>query len=484
MRRCGCLLALLTACPGGQEGSAVHSSAEVGGEASSFPPTGGEPTPPPPLEPGALRFAVIGDYGLDGAPMARVAALVAGWDPSFIVTVGDNNYYDGLASTIDANIGKHYHRFIAPYLGAHGPGAAENRFFPCPGNHDWKSGTLQPYLDYFTLPGNERYYRLRRGPVELFLLDSDEHEPDGLDPDGVQGQWLEAALADSTARFRVVLMHHAPHSSGMHLSTEQMRWPYAAWGADLVLAGHDHDYERLVVDGMYYVVTGTGGAALRSFSAETPGSQRGHSDSFGALRIDVDETWMTVDFIATSGARIDRLQLAADPPTQWQPRITTGSNWRYFESDPGPGWAAPTFADGAWASGAAPLGFGLGGEATKLAGGTATIRPLTTYFRRRFTADPGDRDAPLRLRLAVDDGAIVYLNGVEVYRINLPERPVHDATTAAVAVRDWFPLRLAETMLPGDALVPGENTLAVEVHQQFAFSSDLRFDLELAAGAP
>ena len=472
----------------GETGEAGEAGSMGAAEATSFtqptsdsgePPDTADP-PLPPLPPGVLRFAVIGDFGLDGAPEASVAARVSSWDPALVLTVGDNNYFTGAAETIDANIGKHYRGFIAPYVGGFGVGAAENRFFPCPGNHDWQTGSLQAYLDYFTLPGNERYYSVRRGEVEFFMLDSDYREPDGLTPTQAQGQWLEAALAGSDASFRVVAMHHAPHSSGLHGGLPAMRWPYADWGADLVLAGHDHDYERLVVDGLPYVVVGTSGAALRPFVTEAPGSQRGHADGFGALRIEASASALTVDFVDDGGARIDRLTLAAAPPTSWQTRVPRDSTWRYLERDPGPGWSVPEFVAEDWISGAAPLGFGVGGEATLLAGGEATKRPITTYFRHRFIVGAEDLGPWLRLRLAVDDAAIVYLNGTEVYRIDLREGPVDDATTAALPVGDWFPGRLSETLIAGDALRGGDNVLAVEVHQHAATSSDLRLELELA----
>src|SRR5690349_3582280 len=103
------------------------------------------------------RFAIIGDYGdpsQPGQPVADVANMVAGWSPEFVVTVGDNNYVFGQASTIDPNIGAYYSNFIGNYQGVYGPGSAINRFFPSLGNHDWESGALplgcQPYLDYFT----------------------------------------------------------------------------------------------------------------------------------------------------------------------------------------------------------------------------------------------------------------------------------------------------------------------------------------------
>ncbi|MBL4685160.1 MAG: metallophosphoesterase, partial [Nannocystaceae bacterium] len=126
--------------------------------------------------------AVIGDYGDASPSEAAVAALVHGWQPDLVVTLGDNNYPRGSARTIDANIGQYYHRYIAPYRGTFGKGAASNRFFPSLGNHDWRSPAAAPYLEYFDLPGNERYYDVRWGPVHFFALDSDRHEPDGVTP--------------------------------------------------------------------------------------------------------------------------------------------------------------------------------------------------------------------------------------------------------------------------------------------------------------
>ncbi len=469
---------------GGTSGAGSTMPGETSTSSGSSPTEGGDTGQEPP--PGTVRFAVIGDYGQDQESTREVAAMIRGWDPDFVATAGDNNYYTGSAKTIDVNIGKHYHAFISPYRGAYGLGATENRFFPSPGNHDWDGGSLDPYLAYFTLPGNERYYQLRRGPIELFFLDSDPREPDGVAPETIQGQWLEAALAESDAAFKVVLLHHPPRSSGYHRDSAWMQWPYAAWGADLVVGGHDHNYERIVADGLPMLVNGAGGAALRPFAVETVGSQRGHSDSFGALRVTVDAEKLVAEFVAPGGLLIDRVTLFAETPEQWASLVPTGASWRYEEHDPGPGWTAPEFDDAAWAEGAAPLGYGVGGEATKLPGGALPVRPMTTYLRHRFTAAEEDlvAGAPLRIRLAVDDGAVVYLNGVEVYRINLPEGKVTRGTRAVRSVGDWFAARMSETLIDGDALVAGENVLAVEVHQHFVYSSDLRLELELAAGAP
>ncbi|MFZ1402096.1 MAG: hypothetical protein WAW03_03330, partial [Anaerolineae bacterium] len=75
------------------------------------------PTPLPPVTPGTLRFAVIGDCGGGGQAEAAVAALVTSWNPDLVITLGDNNYPAGEATTIDPHIGQFYHDFIFPYTG-------------------------------------------------------------------------------------------------------------------------------------------------------------------------------------------------------------------------------------------------------------------------------------------------------------------------------------------------------------------------------
>src|SRR5918999_2176174 len=160
-----------------------------------------------PQEPDSITFAAIGDYGSNDANELDVSLLVKSWNPDFIITLGDNNYPDGEAATIDASIGKYYREFIYPYRGTYGAGASTNRFWPCIGNRDWDNQTgakLQPYLDYFTLPNNERYYDFVRGPVHFFVLDSEAEEPDGITSTSVQAQWLRNKLAASTAPWKIV----------------------------------------------------------------------------------------------------------------------------------------------------------------------------------------------------------------------------------------------------------------------------------------
>jgi tartrate-resistant acid phosphatase type 5 len=260
----------------------------------------------------STHFAALGDYGYDVAYEAPVARLVDCFEPDFIITLGDNNYTAGAADWIDRNIGKYFHRYIFPYVGDFGAGASENRFFPTLGNHDWFTPDAQPYLDYFVLPGNERYYDIVRGDVHLFALDSDENEPDGITADSIQGQWLRERLAASTARWRVVYMHHPPYSSSTHGSTLELQWPYREWGASLVLSGHDHTYERLRQDGLTYVVCGVGGYnELYPITTPIPGSVAHRTDEYGALLVDADETQLRVRFYTISGELVDEVVLTS-----------------------------------------------------------------------------------------------------------------------------------------------------------------------------
>ena len=109
-------------------------------------------------------------------------------------------------------------------------------------------------------------------------------------------------------------------------------------------------------------------------------------------------------------------------PAQELSLVPRGAVWKYLDdgSDPGTAWRQPGFSDVAWRSGPAQLGYGDGDEATVVGFGPLSFfKYITTYFRRSFTlAEPSDV-VRLRLRLQRDDGAVVYLNGVEVARSNL-----------------------------------------------------------------
>ena len=167
--------------------------------------------------------------------------------------------------------------------------------------------------------------------------------------------------------------------------------------------------------------------------------------------------------------------------TQQQNLVSAGANWAYLDdgSDPGAAWAEISFDDLAWSIGPAQLGYGDGDEATVIAGEGLHY---TSYFRHRFDLSAGEQAAVqgLTLRVKRDDGVIVYLNGAEVVRDNMPAGVVTRDTPAAGNAGDDGALFIDFT-IPANLLVAGENVVAAEVHQQNLTSSDVSFDLELIA---
>ena len=167
--------------------------------------------------------------------------------------------------------------------------------------------------------------------------------------------------------------------------------------------------------------------------------------------------------------------------------VPAGSDWHYLDdgTDPGATWMTSAFAETAiWKTGPAQLGYGDGDEATAVASGPAGAHYITTYFRKKFLiANPADF-AFTALRLMRDDGAVVYLNGVELLRDNMPAGAITGITPAASSIGSALEGVWQTFPFSPSLLVAGENVLAVEVHQFDVTSSDISFDLQLLAHAP
>ncbi len=159
--------------------------------------------------------------------------------------------------------------------------------------------------------------------------------------------------------------------------------------------------------------------------------------------------------------------------------VGKNSTWSYLDNgtNQGTAWQSIGFNDSIWKIGAAELGYGDGDESTVVSyGPNASSKFITTYFRRHFTvANPGLYSS-LTLNVKRDDGAVIYLNGVEVRRENMPAGSISYTTTTSNTTSEttYF-----SSTIPPSALLAGDNVLAVEVHQTNATSSDLSFDLEL-----
>jgi hypothetical protein len=88
-----------------------------------------------------------------------------------------------------------------------------------------------------------------------------------------------------------------------------MRWPFKDWGADAVLAGHEHNYERLLVDGLPYFVNGVGGGGLYNFGTPLPESQFRFNSDYGAMLVTASETVVRFEFYSRTGKLIDQYEL-------------------------------------------------------------------------------------------------------------------------------------------------------------------------------
>ena len=166
--------------------------------------------------------------------------------------------------------------------------------------------------------------------------------------------------------------------------------------------------------------------------------------------------------------------------------IATGSVWRYLDngSDQGDAWTGIVFNDSPWASGPAELGYGDAPEGRPEAtvvnfGPNSAAKYVTTYFRRAFTVNNPASFSALNLIVMRDDGVVIYLNGSEVYRNNMPSGPIGYLTPASTAVggADEYTF-LSATVDPG-YLIFGTNVVAAEIHQNNGGSSDISFDFAL-----
>ena len=161
--------------------------------------------------------------------------------------------------------------------------------------------------------------------------------------------------------------------------------------------------------------------------------------------------------------------------------LPLGATWRWSFPDAGApaDWAQPGFDDSTWASGPAELGFGDNDEKTVISTAPAP-RPLTAYFRTTVDIkDPAAFSAVLA-DLIRDDGAVVYVNGVEVGRDNMPAGAITPSSKAPLAITDRTQEKTPVTLsIPASAFRAGANTIAVEIHGNDRYTGDLSFDLKL-----
>ena len=157
--------------------------------------------------------------------------------------------------------------------------------------------------------------------------------------------------------------------------------------------------------------------------------------------------------------------------------VDIGSDWRYYDKPElvNPSWYKAQFDDSHWPVGRAQFGYGEGDEVTVTSyGDKADAKPIAQFYRQHFTVDTQATEA-LTLNLLVDDGAIIYINGQEAYRANLPQAYHAEVNATATFIEHvWLSVPLDPALLK-----LGNNVIAVAVHQLSPRSTDISFDLGL-----
>jgi 3',5'-cyclic AMP phosphodiesterase CpdA len=216
------------------------------------------------------------------ADTAAIVAAALGEDPGAVVlTLGDHTYPRGRA-------GEFAHCYAPTW------GRFKDRTWPTPGNHEYYTPGAVPYFAYFGARAGNGHYSFDLGGWHLVSLDSNLAAPQHA----AQLEWLRQDLAHHPARCTLAYWHHPLYSSGGHGSIPKMRdvWE-VLWraGAEIVLSGHDHDYERFAPQdadarpdaqrGIREFVVGTGGAYPTPFLRTAANSEVRDASQFGVLRL-------------------------------------------------------------------------------------------------------------------------------------------------------------------------------------------------------
>jgi Calcineurin-like phosphoesterase len=250
--------------------------------------------------PTRVGFLAAGDYGVGGSPQLSLGLRMKSYESrnpaNMLVTLGDNDYTESPA------------RFRENWRRSFGwTRRAGLRVAGTLGNHDYEVGRGRYQFKLLGMPGP--YYTRRLGDAQLFLLDSN------LMSDR-QTAWLEQQLAESTATWKIAAFHHPPYACGGHSGNELVarHWIplFESYGVQLVLSGHEHNYQRFATrNGVTYVVHGGGGAGLyrpRACPSSYPRRIRARYE-YGFLAVSIGPDDLQVAAVDLRGHRTDRLNL-------------------------------------------------------------------------------------------------------------------------------------------------------------------------------
>ena len=258
----------------------------------------------------------IADCGTDGDTVTAdlLQQVISEYPETVVFTTGDNVYSGGTAEEFGSCYAETWGRF-------------RDRTRPSPGNHDYDTDDASGYFGYFGdaagTPG-EGYYSYEAGDWQVLALNSNCDEIGGCDQGSPQEVWLRDELSSSDAECTLAYWHHALFSSGDHGSDPATRALFQALyddGADLVVTGHVHNFERFApqdpdgvhdpVSGIRQLVVGTGGAGATSFQDIAPNSEARFADGLGILELRLYADGYEWEFHAGEGSQFTDVGIEA-----------------------------------------------------------------------------------------------------------------------------------------------------------------------------
>ncbi len=249
-----------------------------------------------------IRFLAFGDSGGGGSDQFALLEQMSKVPFDIMIHTGDIAYDSGTRGEFEDNVFSVYSDLFR-HLG----------FFPSAGNHDYKTMQGAPFRDVFNLPGDsgEKWYSYDYGPIHFVALDTESDY-------GAQMKWLDKDLAATKQPWKILYMHKPPYSSGEHGSDMALRKGLepllAKYGVQLVLAGHDHDYERMKPQkDVAFVVTGGGGKGTRPVGSQ--GFTAFSIDVIHFVYVEVMEDELILHAIDGTGVEFDSMVVPRTAPS-------------------------------------------------------------------------------------------------------------------------------------------------------------------------
>jgi hypothetical protein len=248
-----------------------------------------------PNKEGSVRFLVIGDTGTGSKQQQELADVIVRYRRSFpfefALMMGDNIYGSEKAEDYKRKFEDIYKPLLDDKV----------KFYATLGNHDESN---QRFYENFNMNGEE-YYNFKKGSVSFYSLNSNYM-------DKKQISWFEDKLANDTSDWKVVYFHHPPYSSGgKHGSSSDLREVvepiFLKYGVNVVLAGHEHFYERLKPQkGIYYFISGAGGKLRKGdVKDSSPLTAKAYDQDMSFMLFEVVEDQMYFQVISRTGQSVD-----------------------------------------------------------------------------------------------------------------------------------------------------------------------------------